>query len=155
MSSITPQGYRRTGTGKLEHVAIAESVIGHFLPPHSEIHHFDGNGLNNEHTNLVICENRRYHQLLHARQRIIELGGDPDTHKWCASCLSLQLHTAFFKCRSTFDGLSQRCKSCAKRLGQYYRQKNIEYYREYDKRKYARRKLSCSLPSAEKQSQGL
>ena len=50
--------------GKLVHIAIAEKVLGRKLKKQENVHHLDGNGLNNEHSNLVICS-RAYHAWLH------------------------------------------------------------------------------------------
>jgi hypothetical protein len=51
-----------------EHRLIAEKVLGRYLPDGAEVHHIDGNGLNNENDNLVICQNCEYHKLLHKRK---------------------------------------------------------------------------------------
>ena len=89
-------GRRKTGTGKYiywqikidshkrnpkngyirEHILIAEKVLGRFLPEKAEIHHSNGNGLDNRKDNLVICENRSYHFLLHKRMRRYSNGGE-------------------------------------------------------------------------------
>ena len=43
-----------------------ECIINHSLEGH-EIHHMDGDQNNNKNSNLVVCEDRRYHMLLHRR----------------------------------------------------------------------------------------
>lgn len=59
-----------------EHVVIAEKVIGKRLPKGAQIHHVDGDGFNNAHTNLVVCPSQAYHKLLHIRARALESCGN-------------------------------------------------------------------------------
>jgi hypothetical protein len=59
----------------LEHILVAERAIGHFLPKGAEIHHWNEVKTENRNRNLVICPNRAYHLLLHARMRIQRAGG--------------------------------------------------------------------------------
>ena len=68
-----------------EHVIIAERALGKFLPRSAEVHHVDGDKLNNDPSNLVICEDREYHALLHQRQRAYTATGDPHKRK-CTIC---------------------------------------------------------------------
>jgi hypothetical protein len=72
------EGYMRLlmpdGTYELEHIVIAATVLGRPLPPGVEVHHVNGKRAENAHRNLVICENRAYHRLLHKRQRAVEAG---------------------------------------------------------------------------------
>jgi len=79
--------HHRAGTRGLvrEHILIAERALGHPLPPHAVIHHHDGNPANNVPTNLVICEDRKYHNLLHARSRAFNETGDVEKLK-CRFC---------------------------------------------------------------------
>lgn len=49
-------------------------VKGSGLPRGVCVHHFDENNRNHANTNLVICENQKYHQLLHARQQALREG---------------------------------------------------------------------------------
>lgn len=55
------------GRSVLEHVAIAERAIGKRLPQGAQVHHVDGNRANNAASNLVVCPDAAYHQLLHVR----------------------------------------------------------------------------------------
>lgn len=88
--------YRRVGNNVLEHVLIAERALGHPLPARAEVHHFNGNKRNNANRNLVICQDRRYHALLHVRQRIRARGGNPNTEAWCSECKTLKPRDEFY-----------------------------------------------------------
>lgn len=79
------QGYHviNNGTPKTVHRIIAENVLGKELPKNVEIHHIDGNKINNELSNLVICPSREYHMLLHRRERALNACGNPDWRKCC------------------------------------------------------------------------
>lgn len=76
---------RKAENEALLHRQIAEKALGRPLPKTVVVHHHDGDGENNENTNLVICENQKYHQLLHRRQRVLNAGGDPYTQKLCCN----------------------------------------------------------------------
>lgn len=96
-----------------EHVLIAERAVGHVLPDGVEVHHVDGNGLNNANTNLVVCQDKAYHKLLHVRARVLSVGGDPNTQRICSTCKALKLFGEFYFA-NTPGGLQQRCKACGK-----------------------------------------
>jgi hypothetical protein len=68
------------------HLALATKALGHALPKGAEVHHADGNSLNNTPSNLVICPSRAYHMLLHHRMRIQRRGGNPNTDAICSTC---------------------------------------------------------------------
>jgi hypothetical protein len=87
LGHITSHGYRTFGknAGTYEHRTLAEKALGRPLPAEVEVHHFDENKANNAPGNLVICPNKKYHKLLHTRQRALAESGDPDKRK-CGYC---------------------------------------------------------------------
>ena len=53
-------------------ILIAEQVLGKPLPTGSEVHHFNEIKGDDENNNLIICENKQYHHLLHQRARALQ-----------------------------------------------------------------------------------
>lgn len=68
-----------------EHILIAEAVLGKFLPKGTVIHHINNDGTDNRKSNLLICQNNSYHNLLHARMIAIRKCGHPSWRK-CWLC---------------------------------------------------------------------
>lgn len=102
--------YRRVGPNKtMEHIVIAEAALGHTLPDGVEIHHVDGNGRNNAHSNLVICQNKAYHKLLHRRMRIKAAGGNPNSERICQLCRKVKPLAEMVG-----DGRYPQCRQCAR-----------------------------------------
>ena len=90
-------GYRATqidGVKKFEHVRIAESALGKELPAGAVVHHVDGSRDNNSNDNLVVCPDRAYHNLLHARMDAVNASGNPDFRKcrWCGVYADMSEH---------------------------------------------------------------
>jgi len=63
------QGYVR------EHILVAEKALGKPLPPEAIPHHVDENRANNLPSNLVVCQDRNYHKLIHMRMRALKACG--------------------------------------------------------------------------------
>ena len=86
--TITAFGYiaiANEGKKNQEHVLIVESVIGHKLPAGCEVHHVDGNRMNNLKSNLVVCPSKAYHKMLHAREKALDECGNANYRK-CPFC---------------------------------------------------------------------
>lgn len=93
--SLSASGYQRVkaydhpradhGHQVLEHVVIAERALGHALPPKAQIHHVNEIRIDNRNANLVICEDARYHRLLHMRAEAYRATGNPSSRK-CYFC---------------------------------------------------------------------
>lgn len=86
--SIHSTGYMmhtKGGVQTLAHVAVAERVLGKPLPPGAIVHHADGDKLNNDPSNLVICPNVAYHRLIHRRIDALAACGHADWRK-CWVC---------------------------------------------------------------------
>lgn len=69
----------------LEHILVAEKVLGKPLPPKAVVHHHNKDRTDNRHQNLVICENQGYHLLLHLRERAYKACGNANWRK-CKYC---------------------------------------------------------------------
>ena len=53
------------------------AALGKPLPKGAEVHHVDEIRTNNDCNNLVICEDKFYHRLLHLRMKAYKATGDP------------------------------------------------------------------------------
>ena len=71
-----PKGY------VYEHILVAEKALGKPLPPGAVIHH---HGAKDDQTQIVICEDRAYHMLLHQRMRALKACGHANWRK-CGLC---------------------------------------------------------------------
>lgn len=105
---------RATASGDVyEHVLVAEAALGHFLPPLAEVHHVDENRKNNRNRNLVICQDKGYHKLLHFRTRILRAGGNPNTQKLCSFCRTFKALEEFDRMAANKStGRQSACRSC-------------------------------------------
>lgn len=83
-------GYMRVtinGERKVESIFLAEKVLGTPLPIGAIVHHLSGNKKDNRNANLVICQDRAYHALIHKRMRAVK-NGYPANYLKCAYCKS-------------------------------------------------------------------
>lgn len=60
---------------KCEHVLVAEKVLGRNLKTSEHVHHVNGVRNDNRPRNLVICQDQKYHMLLHRRMRALKACG--------------------------------------------------------------------------------
>lgn len=94
-----------------EHILLAEAALGKALPAGAQVHHVDGNRHNNTRSNLVICQDSSYHQLLHRRQKVLAAGGDPNSQKMCSFCQKPEPFANFNRLSSNKgDGLQSACR---------------------------------------------
>jgi len=75
----------------------AERALGKPLPPGAQVHHVDGDKRNDAPGNLVICQDQKYHHLLHVRGRVVARGGDPNRQQWCGRCKAVRPKVVFNK----------------------------------------------------------
>lgn len=113
MRGVKEGSYRKIGL-RLAHVLTVEKILGRPLPRGAQVHHVDGNRLNNAHSNLVVCENHAYHFLLHARARIVRAGGNPNTQKLCSQCAIPKDFSDFYNSKTPPFFKSSRCKDCCR-----------------------------------------
>ena len=95
------------GETKLVHRIRAEKALGKPLPRKAVVHHADGS--TDANAPLVICQDQRYHFLLHVRERVLRAGGDPNTQRICWRCKELKTFKEFYK-----DPLktASQCRKC-------------------------------------------
>ena len=86
-----------------EHIIVAEKALGRPLPRGTPVHHLDENKANNANTNLVICQDEFYHNLLHERKNVFDAGGHPGTDFICLKCKKVWPKT---------EKMSRYCKEC-------------------------------------------
>jgi HNH endonuclease len=110
------------GRAVRQHVAIAERVLGRRLPRGACVHHVNGDGRDNMPSNLVICQDGSYHRLLHVRQRVRSLGGNPNTERVCYSCLAPRPLTEF-RMNTLYKGARYRRTICRDCTNTYKRQR--------------------------------
>lgn len=52
-----------------DHVLVASKALGKALPPTAVVHHLNEDKTDSSNRNLVLCEDNRYHLMLHQRRR--------------------------------------------------------------------------------------
>lgn len=71
-------GHQINGVRKFDHVRIAEKALGKPLPEGAVVHHVNEIKTDNRNENLVICPDRAYHNLIHARTDAYKATGNPN-----------------------------------------------------------------------------
>ena len=85
----------------LDHLIIAEKVLGRPIPRKVQIHHVDGNPSNNKNSNLVICEDQTYHFLLHRKATALKKCGNANYLK-CVFCKKYDSPSIIKQVKNTF-----------------------------------------------------
>ena len=110
-----------------EHVLIAEKALGKFLPKGCEVHHIDKNKIDVSSGNLVICQDRAYHMLLHQRQRAFDACGNANFRK-CVHCKLYSDHETMRDCGNAFAHWE-----CYRQYANaYFKRKTEEWRKEKD-----------------------
>ncbi len=68
----------------------------------------------NRNRNLVICQDKAYHQLLHVLDRVRRAGGRPFEDVVCTTCQLAKPPSAFDRCSRGRHGVWHYCKECRK-----------------------------------------
>lgn len=134
--SITKKGYVRKfykeyGKQRFEHCVVWEKHYGP-IPHGMQVHHKDGNKLNNNIDNLILVDTMT-HKRLHSGCKII----DGVWWKPCNKCGELKPITEFYKNSQNPKWVSSECKSClTKRAVVVKRKKRQEWKQLGIKQKY-------------------
>lgn len=105
--TITRKGYRRIGVGgkqRLEHVLVWEQFNGP-VPVGFQVHHRDGQKLNNELSNLELVD-ALTHKRLHS-------GCEMRNGEWFKPCRKCGVTRPVSDYYTRRDGISPWCKPCA------------------------------------------
>jgi len=98
---------------------IVENVLGKVIPRKVIVHHIDRNRRNNEHHNLVACEDVVYHRLLHQREKALKATGNPESKKcsFCGEWITPNQHDVFKTKRTRSQGVYERWahKTCVQK----------------------------------------
>ena len=97
------------GVWKYDHVDIAERALGKQLPPEAIVHHWNEIKHDNRNENLLICPDRAYHNLIHARMDALKACGNANWLR-CKYCKSYDAPENLSQARSS--GRSSWHKAC-------------------------------------------
>lgn len=129
--TLTRSGYVNSNGGR-EHTVIAALALGGILPRGYEVHHINEIKSDNRPENLVVCETRRLHHLLHTAPELLErcewLGPtgssvrrfrafDPPGTNFCVRCKKSKPLGEFQRSRKYASGVRGECTLCRRKHG--------------------------------------
>lgn len=111
---VRAEGHPRAILGRvLEHIIVAERVIGHLLPVGVTVHHVNEDKTDNRPGNLAVLQSQSEHVALHARLRVLRAGGNPWTDRLCCYCHIAKDQSAFYELAG--GQRSSACKDCSRK----------------------------------------
>ena len=124
--TLARSGYVNSNGGR-EHTAVAVLAFGRILPRGYEVHHVNEIKSDNRPENLIVCESRRLHHLLHAVPTLLErcewLGVqgssvrlfrafDPPGTYFCVRCTQSKPLSDFARSSKYASGVRGECADC-------------------------------------------
>ena len=106
------------------HINVAEAALGKKLPKGSVVHHVNENKHDNRNENLVICNSRAYHNLIHRRIRAYEATGDADSVK-CVYCKEWGTSSSMYVRERSRGGHEARHRSCHAKASAKYKSEQV------------------------------
>ncbi len=108
-----------------EAVLVAEKILSKHLPLSAVIHHVNGKTAESQPGNIVICQDKAYHQLLHLRQRAYEACGHASWRR-CYFCKKWDDPINMYEHRGKGPTIHRKCGALqAKQRRIAYRQKEV------------------------------
>ena len=108
-----PDHPRAGGTGYVyQQILVAEKAMGKLLPTKAKVHHINSNSLDDRNGNLVVCNDRAHHNLLHARTRALRDGCKPGITKRCRICKEIKPLLEYHRSKARWDGREVDCRIC-------------------------------------------